>query len=214
MSTAKRQDDADYSSTEVSIETMFADAVKALRGDTYTLGPNTKSDTAVLLPDGFDKRPTTAPDIAFNLPNQPFLIAQINTMQLETTLENPEPHFILTQSQYRLIMDASRSFHTFFIIYCEMLGLLPGLSSFSYVSRADLHSEQITAFKQTEQTEQTEQTKPRYCLPLHILRPLSELVIGNDSQSLPLEDNRRRARHTDRVQHRKPVQGSGVQTKG
>jgi hypothetical protein len=111
-------------------------------------------------------------------------------------------------------MDASRSFHTFFIIYCEMLGLLPGLSSFSYVSRADLHSEQITAFKQTEQTEQTEQTKPRYCLPLHILRPLSELVIGNDSQSLPLEDNRRRARHTDRVHHRKPVQGSGVQTKG
>ena len=120
MSTAKRQDDADYSSTEVSIETMFADAVKALRGDTYTLGPNTKSDTAVLLPDGFDKRPTTAPDIAFNLPNQPFLIAQINTIQLETTLENPEPHFILTQSQYRLIMDASRSFHTFFIIYCEI----------------------------------------------------------------------------------------------
>ena len=214
MSTAKRQDDADYSSTEVSIETMFADAVKVLRGDTYTLGPNTKSDTAVLLPDGFDKRPTTAPDIAFNLPNQPFLIAQINTIQLETTLENPEPHFILTQSQYRLIMDASRLFHTFFIIYCEMLGLLPGLSSFSYVSRADLHSEQITAFKQTEQTEQTEQTKPRYCLPLHILRPLSELVIGNDSQSLPLEDNRRRARHTDRVHHKKPVQGSGVQTKG
>ena len=73
-------------------------------------------------------------------------------MQLETTLENPEPHFILSQSQYRLMMDASRSFHTFFIIYCEMLGLLPGLSSFSYVSRADLHSEQITAFKQTEQT--------------------------------------------------------------
>ena len=208
MSTAKRQDDADYSSTEVSIETMFADAVKALGGDTYTLGPNTKSDTAVLLPDGFDKRPTTAPDIAFNLPNQPFLIAQINTMQLETTLENPEPHFILSQSQYRLMMDASRSFHTFFIIYCEMLGLLPGLSSFSYVSRADLHSEQITAFKQTEQT------KTRYFLPLLILRPLSELVIGNDSQSLPLEDNRRRARHTDRVHHRKPVQGSGVQTKG
>ena len=45
MSTAKRQDDADYSSTEVSIETMFADAVKALGGDTYTLGPTTKSDT-------------------------------------------------------------------------------------------------------------------------------------------------------------------------
>ena len=36
MSTAKRQDDADYSSTEVSIETMFADAVKALGGDTYS----------------------------------------------------------------------------------------------------------------------------------------------------------------------------------
>ena len=152
MNTEKRQDDAGYSSTEVSIETMFADAVKALGGDTYILGPNTKLDTAMLIPDGFDKRPTTAPDIAFNLPNQPFLIAQINTIQLETTLENPEPHFILTQSQYRLIMDASRSFHTFFIIYCEMLGLLPGLSSFSYVSRADLHSELITAFKQTEQT--------------------------------------------------------------
>ena len=208
MCTAKRQDDADYSSTEVSIETAFTDAVQTLGGVAYTLGPTTKSDTAVLLPDGFDKRPTTAPDIAFNLPNQPFLIAQINTIQLETTLENPEPHFILTQSQYRLIMDASRSFHTFFIIYCEMLGLLPGLSSFSYVSRADLHSEQITAFKPTEQT------KTRYCLPLLILRPLSELVIGNDSQSLPLEDNRRRARHTDRVHHKKPVQGSGVQTKG
>ena len=69
MSTAKRQYDADYSSTEVSIETMFADAVKALEGDTYTLGPTNKSDTAMLIPDGFDKRPTTAPDIAFNLPN-------------------------------------------------------------------------------------------------------------------------------------------------
>ena len=149
MSTAKRQNDADYSSTKLTIETMFADAVKALGGDTYTLGPTTKSDTAMLIPDGFDKRPTTAPDIAFNLPNQPFLIAQINTMQLEITLENPEPHFILGQSQYRLMMDASRSFHTFFFIYCEMLGLLPGLSSFSYFSRADLHSEQITAFKQT-----------------------------------------------------------------
>jgi hypothetical protein len=208
MSTAKRQDDADYSSTEVSIETTFADAVKALGGDTYTLGPTNKSDTAVLIPDGFDKKPTKVSDIAFSLPNQPFLIAQINTMQLETTLENPEPHFILTQPQYRLMMDASRSFHTFFIIYCEMLCLLPGLSSFSYVSRADLHSEQITAFKQTEQT------KPRYCFPLHILRPLSELVIGNDSQSLPLEDNRVRTRHTDRLHHKKPVQGSGVQTNG
>ena len=208
MSTAKRQDDADYSSTEVSIETMFADAVKALGGVASTLGPTNKSDTAVLLPDATEKRPTTAPDIAFNLPNQPFLIAQINTMQLETTLENPEPHFILSQSQYRLMMDASRSFHTFFIIYCEMLGLLPGLSSFSYVSRADLHSEQITAFKQAEQT------KTRYCLPLHILRPLSELVKEGSSQSLPVEDNRRRARHTDRVHHKKPVQGSGVQTKG
>jgi hypothetical protein len=208
MSTAKRQNDADYSSTKLTIETMFADTVKALGGDTYTLGPTNKSDTAVLIPDGFDKKPTKVSDIAFSLPNQPFLIAQINTMQLETTLENPEPHFILTQPQYRLMMDASRSFHTFFIIYCEMLGLLPGLSSFSYVSRADLHSELITAFKQTEQT------KPRYCFPLHILRPLSELVIGNDSQSLPLEDNRRRDRHTDRVHHKKPVQGSGVQTNG
>ena len=37
MNTEKRQDDAGYSSTEVSIETMFADAVKALGGDTYTL---------------------------------------------------------------------------------------------------------------------------------------------------------------------------------
>ena len=208
MNTEKRQDDAGYSSTEVSIETMFADAVKALGGDTYILGPNTKLNTAMLIPDGFDKRPTTAPDIAFNLPNQPFLIAQINTMQLETTLENPEPYFILSQSQYRLMMDASRSFHTFFIIYCEMLGLLPGLSSFSYVSRADLHSELITAFKQTEQT------KPRYCLPLHILKPLSELVKEGSSQSLPLEDNRVRTRHTDRVHHKKPVQGSGVQTNG
>ena len=208
MSTAKRQDDADYSSTEVSIETTFTDAVQTLGGVAYTLGPTNKSDTAMLIPDGFDKRPTTAPDIAFNLPNQPFLIAQINTMQLETTLENPEPHFILSQSQYRLMMDASRSFHTFFIIYCEMLGLLPGLSSFSYVSRADLHSEQITAFKQAEQT------KTRYCLPLHILRPLSELVKEGSSQSLPLEDNRRRVRHTDRVHHKKPVQGSGVQTNG
>ena len=206
MSTEKRQNDADYSSTKLTIETMFADAVKVLGGDINTLGPNAKSDTAMLIPDGFDKRPTTAPDITFNLPNQPFLIAQINTMQLETTLENPEPHFILGQSQYRLMMDASRSFHTFFIIYCEMLGLLPGLSSFSYVSRADLHSEQITAFKQTEQT------KPRYCLPLHILRPLSELVIGNDSQSLPIEENRRRVRHTHRVHHKNPVKGSGVQT--
>ena len=209
MCTERRQDYADYSSTEVSIETMFADAVKALEGDTYTLGPTNKSDTAMLIPDGFDKRPTTAPDIAFNLPNQPFLIAQINTMQLETTLENPEPHFILSQSQYRLMMDASRSFHTFFIIYCEMLGLLPGLSSFSYVSRADLHSEQITAFKQAEQT------KTRYCLPLHILRPLSELVKEGSSQSLPLEDNRRRARQTDSVHHKKLVQSShnpGAQT--
>ena len=141
-------------------------------------------------------------------PNQPFLIAQINTMQLETTLENSEPHFILSQSQYRLMMDASRSFHTLFIIHCGTLDTALGLSPFSYVSRPDLHAEQITAFKQTEQT------KPRYCLPLHILRPLSELVKEGSSQSLPLEDNRRRARHTDRVHHRKPVQGSGVQTKG
>ena len=36
ISTAKRQDDIDYSSTEVSIEMMFADAVKALGGDTYS----------------------------------------------------------------------------------------------------------------------------------------------------------------------------------
>ena len=36
ISTAKRQDDTDYSSTEVSIEMMFADAVKALGGDTYS----------------------------------------------------------------------------------------------------------------------------------------------------------------------------------
>ena len=141
-------------------------------------------------------------------PNQPFLIAQINTMQLETTLENSEPHFILSQSQYRLMMDASRSFHTLFIIHCGTLDTALGLSPFSYVSRPDLHAEQITAFKQTEQT------KPRYCLPLHILRPLSELVKEGSSQSLPLEDNRVRTRHTDRVHHKKPVQGSGVQTNG
>ena len=208
MSTAKRQDDADYSSTKLTIEAMFTDAVQTLGGVAYTLGPTNKSDTAMLIPDGFDKRPTTVPDIAFNLPNQPFLIAQINTMQLETTLENPEPHFILSQSQYRLMMDASRSFHTLFIIHCGTLDTALGLSPFSYVSRPDLHAEQITAFKQTEQT------KPRYCLPLHILRPLSELVKEGSSQSLPVEDNRRRVRHTDRVHHKKPVQGSGVQTNG
>ena len=90
------------------------------------------------------------------------------------------------------MLDASHSFHTLFVINCGTLDIAPGLSPFSYVSRADLHAEQITAFKQTKQT------KPRYCLPLYILKPLPELVTEGDSQDLPLKDNRTRARQTDR----------------
>ncbi len=132
----------------------------------YTLGPTTNSGTAHLITNATEKMPHKASDIAFSLHARPFLIAQINTLQLEATLENPEPHFVLNHSQYCQMMDASHSFHTLFIIHCGTLDITLGLSPFSYVSRADLHAEQITALKQTEQT------KTRYCLPLHILKPL------------------------------------------
>ena len=78
-------------------------------------------------------------------------------------------------------MDASHSFHTLFIIHCGTLDITLGLSPFSYVSRADLHAEQITALKQTEQT------KTRYCLPLYILKPLSELVEGGAARAFLLK---------------------------
>jgi hypothetical protein len=194
-----------------SFETMFADAVQALGGVAYTLGPIPKSGTFLQTPNDFEKRPITAPDIAFSLPSQPFLIAQINAMRLETTLENPEPHFVLHQEQYRRMMEASQSFHTLCVIYCETLNLVQGLAPLSYVSRPDLHAEQITALKQTEQT------KPRYSLPLHILKPLSELTSEGSSQDLPLKDNRTRTRQTSRHHQKKPVQSSRnseTQTKG
>jgi hypothetical protein len=190
---------------------MFADAVQALGGVAYTLGPIPKSGTFLQTPNDFEKRPITAPDIAFSLPSQPFLIAQINAMRLETSLVHPEPHFVLSPSQYCQMMEASQSFHTLFVIHCQTLDIAPGLSPFSYVSRADLHAEQINASKQTEQT------KPRYCLPLHILKPLSELTSEGDSQDLPLKDNRTRARQTSRHHQKKPVQSSRnseTQTKG
>ena len=48
MSTAKRQDDADYSSTKLTIEAMFTDAVQTLGGVAYTLGVQSRHLVALI----------------------------------------------------------------------------------------------------------------------------------------------------------------------
>ena len=118
----------------------------------------------------------TAPDVSVKFPNQPFAIAQIKAKKIMGELFSADAHFVLDADQLELMNEANAEFGSddygdvIFVVYCEQLKLVPGLSPFSYVSVDDLRPEKVRLHKRHMRGCDV------FVLPLSLFRPLADLL--------------------------------------
>ncbi|MBB3711574.1 hypothetical protein FHS00_001145 [Limimaricola variabilis] len=158
------------------VELDFMHAVARLGGSALKIGHapvvrHYQPRGTMLTPDGTDVAYYIAPDIAFTVPGQPTMLAQVKAKKLEGSLARNDTFFYLDERQLHLLNRAAAFFPAvLLVVYCETLAHLPGYSPFSYVNAEDLRE------KRTELRKRKVSGKPTFLLPLELFRPIAHLL--------------------------------------